>query len=160
MLGLGKEGQAYINLRHCSDCVINLPEPSQWTQVESIAHGTGRRDVPAVKQEMGYEFMPDKFAVAGWTRAASVKVKPDRVMSCPLQIEAQMVRIHELAKAADEDHDTTFVIIETRTLQVHAHANIVVPNSDKIDLSQWAPLLYAFRHYMAASGPLGSNFRA
>ncbi len=59
----------------------------------------------------------------------------------------------------DDPEDRT-PIVETRVERVHAHAGIVVPGTQHVDVMAWSPLLYAFRHYFGDARRLGQTFRA
>jgi len=61
-LGLNTETQTLRNFRMCPDCVINLPSPDMWEQVERIAPLTGQNPVPQ-KKALQFRFEPDKFRV-------------------------------------------------------------------------------------------------
>ncbi len=158
ILGLGADGQGARNLTRERDCVINLPDGSLWRRVERIAPTTGREDVPEYKRAMGYRHEPDKFALGGFSSLTSEVVRPPRIAECPLQLEASLLEIHEPATLGDLDPG--FVILETRVLRVHAHASIVIPETNHVDTSRWNPLLYVFRHYFSHATDLGRNFRS
>lgn len=158
VMGLGLEGQAWANLQRCGDCVINLPDASLWPQVERMARTTGRADVPAGKQAMGYAYVADKFTLAGLQAGAADLVQAARVLDCPLQIEARLQPPGADELAAMQARG--FAILEAQVLKVHAHASICVPDSQHIDTTAWQPLLYVFRHYFGTSAPRGANFRA
>jgi flavin reductase (DIM6/NTAB) family NADH-FMN oxidoreductase RutF len=157
ILGLGADGQCVRNLRRDRECVINLPDGSLWRQVERIAPTTGRQDVPEYKRTQGYRFEADKFARGGFSSIPSEIVKPPRIAECPLQLEAGVLEIHQPASL--DGTDPGFVIVEARVLRVHAHTNIVIPETDHVDTSRWNPLLYVFRHYFSNARDLGQNFR-
>lgn len=158
VMGLGLDGQAWRNLQCCTDCVINLPDASLWPQVERMARATGRHEVPAGKQAMGYVHVADKFALAGLGAEPGLTVQAQRVRDCPLQIEARLLPpgADELARMQDRG----FAILEAQVLQVHAHERICIPGGPHIDTTAWQPLLYVFRHYCGTSAPRGANFRA
>lgn len=59
-----------------------------------------------------------------------------------------------------KERPETFSIVEVLMTKVHAHENILIPNSDKIDTDQWHPLLYVFRHYFGTGKELGRTFKA
>jgi flavin reductase (DIM6/NTAB) family NADH-FMN oxidoreductase RutF len=158
ILGLGADGQCARNLGRTPECVINLPDGSLWRQVERIAPTTGREDVPESKRTMGYRFEADKFALGGFSSIQSEIVKPPRIAECPLQLEAHVLEVHQ--PAVLDGTDPGFVIVETQVLRVHAHANIVIPETNHVDTSRWNPLLYVFRHYFSDARDLGQNFRS
>ncbi len=157
ILGLGTDGQCVRNLRRDRECVINLPDGSLWRNVERIAPTTGREDVPEDKRTKGYRFEADKFALGGFSSIQSEIVKPPRIAQCPLQLEANVLEVHQ--PAALDGANPGFVILETQVLRVHAHAKIVIPETNHVDTSRWNPLLYVFRHYFSNARDLGQNFR-
>jgi len=159
VLGLAEASQGCTNLMARGEVVINLPGPAQQAAVERLAPTTGRWPVPAYKAAMGYRHEPDKFALAGWTPAASNHVAPPRVAECPLQLEARLLAAHASQPAADGTPQDVR-ILEVQVLQVHAHADIVLPGSSHIDTARWSPLLYVFRHYFGTGKRLARNFRA
>ena len=156
VLGLASRGQCATNLRRLGECVINLPDARLWKHVEAIADTTGTNPVPEYKRAMGYRFEPDKFARAGLTRAPSRVVTPPRVAECPLQLEARVVAMHDCG----DDPVGRTLIIETRIECVHAHADVVVPGTQHVNVMAWSPLLYVFRHYFGNAHRLGQTFRA
>lgn len=153
ILGIGLGGKSIENLERNRECVINLPSSSQWKQVEKIAPYTGLEHVPVYKQEMGYTYQKDKFALAGLTPLDSKFVKPQRIKECPLQIETivKQIRIPE--------YDPFFAIVETEVVHVHAHEEIIL-GENHIDPQKWSPLFYNFRHYFSIGEELGKNYRA
>jgi flavin reductase (DIM6/NTAB) family NADH-FMN oxidoreductase RutF len=91
VLGCQASGQGIENLRRQRQCVLNFPSSALWRKVERIARATGRRDVPPAKAAIGYEYVADKFALAGLTPIPSEIVAPPRIAECPLQFEADLV---------------------------------------------------------------------
>ncbi|MBU8896975.1 flavin reductase [Corallococcus sp. M34] len=159
VLGLGGMGQGLSNLMRTREAVINLPAASQWRQVEALAPTTGRNPVPETKQAMGYSHEPRKFQRAGFTPVASDTVAPPRVGECPLQLEAVLLNVHS-ATVLSGGAAPGFAIAELRVTRVHAHERITVPGTHHVDVEQWQPLLYVFRHYVGTGAVLGRNFRA
>jgi flavin reductase (DIM6/NTAB) family NADH-FMN oxidoreductase RutF len=155
VLGLGVHGRGWQNLERTHECVLNLPSSDLWQAVERLAPTTGCERVPAYKLEMGYRFDAHKFDTGGFTPVSSSLVRPPRVAECALQLEARVLSVH--APSAGEDG---WRIVETQIVKVHAHENIVVPDSSRIDPTRWNPLLYVFRHYFGTGAELGRNFRA
>ncbi len=159
VLGLGVHGQGFNNLERCGEAVINLPSSDMHAAVERIAATTGHDPVPTYKVAMGYSYVRNKFALAGWSEAQSIVVKPSRILECPLQLEAKVLAVHACSPdelgLADECR-----IVEMQVMQVHAHENMVFTGTNHVDTSQWSPLLYVFRHYFGFAQKLGTNFRA
>ncbi|MBT2762081.1 flavin reductase family protein [Paenibacillus sp. FSL K6-1330] len=153
ILGIGLGGKAIENLERHPECVINLPDPSIWENVEQLAPHTGKYPVPDDKAKNGFSYEKDKYAVCGLTPADSVTVKPTRIMECPIQIEATVKNIRI------PDYSSMFAIVETQAIHVHAHNNIIL-NEHHIDPAKWSPLIYNFRHYYGLGNPLGKTFRA
>ncbi|WP_313802600.1 flavin reductase family protein [Cytobacillus sp.] len=153
ILGIGLGGMAIENLKRHPECVINVPNPSLWRNVEQLARYTGKNPVPEFKKKVGFEYGKDKYAISGLSPIESETVKPSRIMECPLQIEATVkdIRIPE--------HTPDFAIVETKALQVHAHKDILI-GENHIDPNKWSPIIYNFRHYFGLSDQLGKTFRA
>ena len=157
VLGCTASGQGIENLIRQGECALNFPSPALWRNVERIARATGRREVPAEKAAIGYEYVADKFALAGLTHTASETIAPPRIPECPLQFEAELV---EARPSNGPDGRPAFYIAETRVKRVHAHRNIVVDGTNHIDPARWEPLLYVFRHYFGTGADLGKTFKA
>lgn len=153
MLGLGQSGKTIENLRRTGECVINLPDASLWRHVEQLAPLTGREPVPESKTSQ-FRFEPRKFEAAGLTAQPSERVAAPRVAECALQLEVTVAAIHPFG----EDEDAAAV--EARVVRVHAASEIVVEGTNHVDPARWTPLLYVFRHYVAAGERLGRTFRA
>ena len=153
ILGIGLGGKAIENLERHPECVINVPNPSLWRNVEQLAHYTGKNPVPEYKKKAGFEYGKDKYAISGLSPIESETVKPSRIMECPIQIEAVVknIRIPE--------HTPDFAIVETKAIHVHAHTDIIT-GENHIDPNHWSPVIYNFRHYFGLGHPLGKTFRA
>ncbi|GIO31911.1 MULTISPECIES: flavin reductase family protein [Paenibacillus] len=153
VLGLGLGGKAIENVQRHPECVINVPDPSLWENVERLAPYTGKNPVPDFKKQNGFLYGKEKYDIGGLTPAASIAVKPSRIAECPIQIEAKVKHIRI------PDHSPMFAIVETQSVQVHAHKEIVT-GEHHIDPRKWGPLIYNFRHYFSLGKPLGKTFRA
>ncbi|EFU40696.1 hypothetical protein PVOR_17529 [Paenibacillus vortex V453] len=153
ILGIGLGGKAIENLERHPECVINIPDPSLWENVEQLAPLTGKYPVPDYKLESGFTYEKDKFERSGLTPVDSVVVRPTRILECPIQIEA---RVNHIRVPEDSPF---FGIIETQAVHVHAHQDIM-KNEQHIDPGKWSPLIYNFRHYYGLGQALGKTFRA
>ncbi|MCM3786160.1 flavin reductase family protein [Neobacillus mesonae] len=153
VLGLSVDGKAVENMKRHSECVVNVPSPSLWRNVEALAPYTGVNPVPDFKKAIGFEFKKDKFAAAGLTGIPSKTVKPIRINECPLQIEAKVkhIRIPE--------ESPFFAIVEVQASLIHAHKEIMI-NDHHVDPQKWSPLIYNFRHYFGLGNELGKTFRS
>lgn len=158
VLGMSEASQGCENLLRTREAVLNFPGPALHAAVERIARTTGRREVPLHKLAMGYRAEADKFALGGFSAAASVAVRAPRIAECPIQIEARLLAAH--AAQPDDDGDAGLRYFELQRLRVHAHEGIVIGGTQHIDTEAWSPLLYVFRHYFGTGARLGRNFRA
>jgi flavin reductase (DIM6/NTAB) family NADH-FMN oxidoreductase RutF len=158
MLGLLDETKTADNLAQHAECVINLPSPCMWQQVEKLAPLTGKNPVPEIKAKQ-FRFEKDKFAAAGLTPLASEIVKPSRAAECPIHMEAKVLALHPMKgqKLAELGGGVT---AEVEIVRVHASEEYTL-GDNYIDPTKWSPLLYNFRHYYRLSSTeLGKTFRA
>jgi flavin reductase (DIM6/NTAB) family NADH-FMN oxidoreductase RutF len=153
VLGLGAGGKTIENLRRERECVVNLPDAGLWENVARLAPLTGRSPVPAAKAGE-FRFEPRKFEIAALTPQRSQLVTAPRVRECPLQLEATVSGIRTIGP------EQTAAAVEVQVVRVHAAPEIVIEGTNHIDPSRLTPLLYVFRHYVAAGARLGRTFRA
>jgi flavin reductase (DIM6/NTAB) family NADH-FMN oxidoreductase RutF len=88
MLGLQAASQTPQNLIRTGQCVLNLPSSQQADAVNKLARLMGTKNIPALKQRLGYAYEPREFEAAGMTQVASQTVAPPRALECPIQAEA------------------------------------------------------------------------
>ena len=158
MLGLLDETKTAENLARLPECVVNIPSPEMWQQVEKLAPLTGKNPVPDLKTNQ-FRFEPDKFGVSGLNPLPSEVVKPQRVKECPVHLEARVVHLHTLS-GEKLNQLGGGVAAEVEVLRVHV-ADEFVLGEDHIDPEKWSPLIYNFRHYFRlADKELGKTFRA
>ncbi|WP_263559849.1 flavin reductase family protein [Paenibacillus polymyxa] len=153
VLGIGTGGKALENMERHPECVINVPGPSMWENVERLAPFTGKNPVPAEKEKNGFSYQKDKYEISGLTAIESNRVKPTRIRECPIQIEAKVKEMRI------PDHSPYFAIVETQAIQVHVHQDIIL-GENHIDPAKWSPLIYNFRHYFGLGEHLGKTFRS
>jgi flavin reductase (DIM6/NTAB) family NADH-FMN oxidoreductase RutF len=91
MLGPLDEIKTADNMRRHPECVINIPDPPLWPEVEKLAPLTDKNPVPELKTRQ-FHFGPHKFETADLTPFASEVVKPMRVKECPVHMEARVER--------------------------------------------------------------------
>ena len=153
VLGIGLGGKALENLKRHNECVINLPSPDLWRNVEKISSFTGLKEIPDDKKKIGFTFLKDKYQAAELSPLPSKTVLPTRIKECPIQIEAVVkdIRIPE--------YNALFAIVETQVLHFHA-AESIIKNEHYINPSEWSPLIYNFRHYFGLGKELGKTFRS
>jgi flavin reductase (DIM6/NTAB) family NADH-FMN oxidoreductase RutF len=158
LLGLVNDTKTADNMRDRPECVVNLPSPDLWPQVEKLAPLTGRNPVPAEKSSK-FRHERDKFKAAGLSELPSELVKPARVKECPVHMEAKVTAVHNLQgeKLAPLGGG---VAAEVEIVRVHVAEHFVL-NNNYVDPAKWSPLIYNFRHYFRlADHELGKTFRA
>ncbi|AHX21830.1 flavin reductase family protein [Bacillus cereus] len=153
ILGIGIGGKAIENLERHPECVINVPSPSLWENVEQLAPYTGKNPVPYYKKKNGFTYEKEKYDISRLTPTKSKSVKPTRIIECPIQIEARVKHIRI------PDYSSDFAIVETQAIHVHAHKEIII-EENHIDPNKWSPLIYNFRHYFGLGNQLGKTFRS
>ncbi len=158
MLGVLDETKTAENLARHSECVVNLPAPEMWPNVEKLAPLTGKNPVPKLKMKQ-FRFETDKFKAAGLTPMPSELVKPARCRECPVQMEARVTRLHRMDGEKLKQLGGG-VAAEVEIVRVHV-AEEFISGESYIDPAKWSPLIYNFRHYFRlAEAELGKTFRA
>ena len=158
VLGLADQTKTAENIRRHLECVINLPSPKMWPQVEKLAPLTGKNPVPENKSEQ-FHYHREKFDAASLTPLESELVKPARVKECPVQLEARVSAVHFLQGEKLRELGGG-VAAEVEILRVHVASDLVL-NDRYINPAKWSPLIYNFRHYyQLADTELGKTFRA
>lgn len=140
MLGLGQMGQTSDNLIRTRECVINLPSQDLVAHVDRLALTTGRNPVPEKKRQWGYRHEADKFAVAGFTPAASESVAPPRVLECPVQMEGIVHDVRPFGKNVSAN------AFEVHVTRLHVEKSLLMGDSERphIDPESWRPLIMSF----------------
>ncbi|MFC0626033.1 flavin reductase family protein [Kribbella deserti] len=145
MLGLSANSQTVRNLERHPDCVLNLTDKSLVAAVDRIALLTGRRDVPAYKEERGYRYEADKFAAAGLTSIPCDLVTPQAVAESPIHLEGRVRAIHQIDAA-----DSMLRALEVTILRTHVDPELVMAHKEHyIDPLRWDPLIMKFTEYFA-----------
>ena len=158
MLGLLDETKTADNLARLPECVINIPSPDMWQQVEKLAPLTGKNPVPEIKAKQ-FQFVADKFSASGLSPIPSEIVRPERAKECPVHLEARVVHLHTLS-GEKLNQLGGGVAAEVEVVRVHV-ADEFVLGENHIDPEKWSPLIYNFRHYFRlADKELGKTFRA
>lgn len=138
MLGMGSQSKTVENLRRLGECVLNLPSADLVDVVDRLALTTGKSQMSASKQRMGFTYVADKFGHAELSPGPSELVHPPRVMECPVQLEAVVERMHDF----DGGNITA---IEVRVKRTYFEA--AIPNERKrhhVDADKWRPLIMSF----------------
>jgi len=158
VLGLLDETKTAENMERHPECVVNLPRPEMWQQVEKLAPLTGKNPVPVLKAKQ-FRFEKEKFDAAGLTPLESEQVKPMRARECPVHMEARVTKMHRLG-GEKLNQLGGGLAAEVEILRVHV-ANDFVLEEHYVDPEKWSPLIYNFRHYFRlAEQELGKTFRA
>jgi flavin reductase (DIM6/NTAB) family NADH-FMN oxidoreductase RutF len=147
ILGLAAASKTTQNLIRTGECVLNLPSDAMAEQVNRIARTTGSDPVPAGKASRGYRYVGEKFATAGLTPIGSLTVKASRAMECPVQLEAVLEEVHQIA-----DKDPAWrgrsLALHVEVRKVHAATDILVDGeTDRIDPDKWRPLIMSFQQF-------------
>ncbi|HLJ79516.1 MAG TPA: flavin reductase family protein [Acidobacteriaceae bacterium] len=158
VLGLLNDTKTLGNLESNPDCVVNIPSPEMWRQVERLAPLTGLDPVPEEKAAK-FRHEKDKFAAAGLTPMASECVAAPRVQECPAQMEAKVRKIHRLEGDPRLHALTGGAAVEVEVVRVHVRNDFVL-NEHYVNAERWQPLIYNFRHYYGLGPELGKTFRA
>jgi flavin reductase (DIM6/NTAB) family NADH-FMN oxidoreductase RutF len=139
-------------------CVVNIPSPELWKNVERLAPLTGKNPVPETKAKQ-FRFAPDKFKSADLKPLASDLVRPARAREWPVQMDARIQGLHRIRGAKLEELGGG-IAAEVEIMRLHV-ASDFVPGDKYIDPAKWSPLIYNFRHYFRlAERELGKTFRA
>jgi len=95
LLGLAEDTKTADNVKRQPECVVNLPAPEMWPQVEKLAPLTAKDPVPEGKSAR-FRHEREKFRAAELTPIQSELVNPARVKECPVQMEARVLAVHPL----------------------------------------------------------------
>lgn len=152
VLGLGNDGHTLANLRKRAELVVNYCWDHQWHQVEMLALAAGADPVPVTKPKGAFTAR-DKFALAGWTQAATSPGMPLGIAGVGARVEAHVEAIEDLPEDG-------VAIVHARASRITADPAIVQPGTSHIDPRTWQPLIYNFRHYFALGERQGIAARA
>lgn len=147
MLGLARNSKTTENLIRSGECVLNLPSADLVGAVDRLARTTGSDPVPPVKQVRGYRHEKNKFEVSGLSSMRGSTVAAPRALECPVQMEAKLVHVHEMA-ADDRIWRGNLVGIEVHVTLVHADPKIMMNGrTNRIDPDKWRPLIMSFQEF-------------
>lgn len=158
VLGLLNDTKTLDNLVSNPECVVNIPSPELWQQVEQLAPLTGLDPVPEEKAAK-FRHAKDKFAAAGLTPITSECVRAPRVRECPAHLEARVRKVHRLEGDRRLRELTGGAAVEVEVLRVHVRKDFVA-GEHYVNAERWQPLIYNFRHYYGLGKELGKTFRA
>jgi flavin reductase (DIM6/NTAB) family NADH-FMN oxidoreductase RutF len=147
MLGLASNSKTTENMLRTGECVLNLPSADLVDAVNRLARTTGSNPVPAGKIRRGYRHEKNKFEVSGLTPLPGETVAAPRAAECPVQIEAKVAHVHQMAQE-DQIWRGNLTAIEVRVTRVHAHPEIMMDGEpNRIDPDKWRPLIMSFQQF-------------
>ncbi|GAA0550249.1 flavin reductase family protein [Chitinophaga japonensis] len=147
MLGLAAPSKTTQNIIRSGQCVLNLPSVAQAAAVNRLARTTGSNPVPAGKQQKGYRYVREKFALAGLTPLPAETVAAPRVQECPVQMEAGVAAVHPVA-ADNPLQQGRIVTIELRIQRVYLDTSILAEgHTNRVDPDKWRPLIMSFQQF-------------
>ncbi|WP_236554971.1 flavin reductase family protein [Novosphingobium sp. 9U] len=151
MLGLQTASQTPQNMMRTGECVLNLPTVHQVDAVDRLARLTGSKKVPDLKKQLGYDYEPSKFEVAGLTPISSQTVAAPRALQCPIQLEAVLADRHDIM-ADDPQVAGLLSAFEVRITRVHVLPELLMEgHENRIDPAKWQPLIMNFQKFYGVS---------
>jgi flavin reductase (DIM6/NTAB) family NADH-FMN oxidoreductase RutF len=157
MLGFEAVSNTPNNIIRTGECVLNLPSVDHVDAINRISMVTGSNPVPTGKTLRGYRHHADKFGIAGLTPVNSETVAPPRVLECPIQLEAELMRVNPMMTDVYDysQHERSaectlegIVALEVRIKRVHvAHTLLVKGRQNRIDPDLWKPIIMSFCRY-------------
>lgn len=146
LLGLDASSKTTENLRRTGQCVLNLPSADQVAMVDAIARTTGSDPMPDAKAVRGYETELDKFGRGGFTKLPSEVVGAPRIGECPVQMEASLSDVREIA--ADTQFPGWVLNIEVSIERLYLDEAITMDgNPNRVDPDKWNPLIMSFQEF-------------
>jgi flavin reductase (DIM6/NTAB) family NADH-FMN oxidoreductase RutF len=147
ILGLDASSKTPQNMLRTGECVLNLPSEDGVVGVDRLALTTGSYPVPPRKAARGYRYEPDKFGVSGFTAEQSETVAPPRIAECPVQLEAVVEAVRDLAED-DEVLRGRVKIFELRVQRVHVQETLLIEGeANHVDPDKWRPLIMSFQKF-------------
>jgi flavin reductase (DIM6/NTAB) family NADH-FMN oxidoreductase RutF len=151
VLALAAVSKTTENMIRARQCVINLPSEHMVAAVNRLALTTGTDPVPPGKVARGYRYEKRKFEISGLTPVMSLTVAAPRVEECPVQIEAVVEHVKDLAENDEKLRGRTKVF-EMRVQRVHVAQEILMEgHADRIDPDKWRPLIMSFQRFYGLS---------
>jgi flavin reductase (DIM6/NTAB) family NADH-FMN oxidoreductase RutF len=147
MLGLDLSSKTPANMQRTGECVLNLPSSAMVAAVDRLARTTGSNPVPPLKRRRDYCFEPDKFGLAGLTARAGETVAAPRVAECPVQLEAKVEALHQMAQS-NPTMRGHLAAIEVKITRIHLDERLMMAGeANRIDPDKWRPLIMSFQQF-------------
>jgi len=157
IIGISGASKTTENIKRTGEAVLNLPSVLEAAAVNRLALTTGSDPVPESKKRKGYQYVQDKFSLAGLTPVPAETIAAPRIVECPVQMEAIMESMHSLAEH-DERQRGKILTIEFRILRVHLEESILVNGSAKrVDPDKWKPLIMSFQKFYGLGGQVHAS---
>ena len=155
MLGLAAFSRTTNNLLREKRCVFNLPSDDMIPQVNALARTTGSEVVPDFKVMLRYRHDKDKFKTSGLTPLKSELVRPDRILECPVQMEAELVGYYEMMTDFPKEVKGFSLAVEVRVKRTYVREKLRLQgHENRIDPEAWRPMIMSFQHlYGLRNGP-------
>lgn len=154
MLGFAASSKTPQNMLRTGECVLNLPSVNEVAAVNRLARTTGSNPIPKMKVQKGYRYEPDKFAAAGLTRVASETVGAQRVLECPVQLEAIVEGTYRVGEVNPAQRGG-IICIEVRIQRVHVDESLLIDGeANRIDPEKWRPLIMSFQQFYGLGSKL------
>ena len=148
MLGLARNSKTTENMIRTGECVLNLPSAALVDAVDRLARTTGSDPVPAGKTMRGYRHEARQVRLVRPNgEAGRNSCGTAARWTCPVQIEAKVAHVHEMAQE-DAVWRGNLTAIEVRVTRVHAHSGIMMESEpNRIDPDKWRPLIMSFQQF-------------
>ena len=148
VIGISAFSKTTENIRRNGSCVINLPSVNEVSAVNRLALTTGSYPVPPGKKLKGYQYVQDKFSLAGLHAVPSETIPAPRILGMSRFRWKQILEaIHGIGEN-DEMIRGNIVTIEFRILRVHLEESILFDGSDhRVDPDKWKPLIMSFQKF-------------
>lgn len=158
MLGLSSSSQTTINLRRNKQCVLNLASDSMGPSINALSRITGTEEISAGKKQRGYRFVKDKFGVSGLSAVESDLVRPLCISECLVQIETELVDVHEMFKDLPGSSGLA-VALEVKVLRVHVDDSLKLDGyENRVDADKWRPMVMSFQDLYGVGTGKGDSF--
>ncbi|EEQ90018.2 uncharacterized protein BDCG_05138 [Blastomyces dermatitidis ER-3] len=147
MIGLSSGAHTSKNILRTKQCVLNLPSEDMTAHVNALARTTGANPTSAWKASVGYRYVKDKFAHAKLTPQPSELVVPCRILECPVQMEAELVKVNEMMGDLPE-RKGSILAMELKILRVYVEDDLRLGGyANRIDSEKWQPLIMCFSEF-------------
>jgi flavin reductase (DIM6/NTAB) family NADH-FMN oxidoreductase RutF len=119
--------------------------------VNLLADTTGTEHPSQSKLDRGYRYVKDKWTRAELTPQKSDLVRPRRILECPVQMECELAKGHQIMEDFP-DLNGAIIAIELKVLRTHVVDKIRMPGyPNRIDPDRWRPLITSFQEFYGLS---------